>query len=118
MSVTPRKRKETMKYYGCRRFEGEDRNLPERLKAQKEQMRWWIQKQKEERGAAEKARRDAEDAYQEVVLSRDKRAATLARMEEECRRRLNEATAIFNRALVQEILSVCTFNPSLLAWDV
>ncbi|KYM99597.1 PREDICTED: RIB43A-like with coiled-coils protein 2 [Cyphomyrmex costatus] len=86
----------------AQKFEGEDRNLPERLKAQKEQMRWWIQRQKEEREAAEKARRDAEDAYQEVVLSRDKRAATLARMEEECRRRLNEATAIFNRALAEE----------------
>jgi len=85
-----------------RRFEGEDRNLPERLKAQREQMRWWIHRQKEEREAAEKARRDAEDAYQEVIFSRDKRAMTLARMEEECRRRLNEATATFNRALVQD----------------
>lgn len=65
-------------------------------------MRWWIQRKKEEREAAEKARRDAEDAYQEVILSRDKRAMTLARMEEECRRRLNEATATFNRALVQD----------------
>lgn len=85
-----------------RRFEGEDRNLPERLKAQKEQMRWWILRQREERGAAEKARRDAEDVYQEVVLARDERAITLARMEEECRRRLNEATAAFNRTLVQD----------------
>ncbi|KAG5317670.1 RIBC2 protein, partial [Pseudoatta argentina] len=86
----------------AQKFEGEDRNFLERLKAQKEQMRWWIQKQKEERRAAEKARRDDEDAYKEVVLSRDKRATTLARMEEECRRRLNEATAIFNRALAEE----------------
>ncbi|XP_012216528.1 RIB43A-like with coiled-coils protein 2 [Linepithema humile] len=86
----------------AQKFEGEDRNLPERLKVQKEQIRWWIQRQKEEREAAEKARRDAEEAYQEVVLSRDKRAMTLARMEEECRRRLNEATARFNRALAEE----------------
>lgn len=78
-----------------------------RLKAQKEQMRWWIQRQKDEREAAERARRDAEDTYQEVVLSRNQRAMTLARMEEECRRRLNEATATFNRALVQgKILSI------------
>lgn len=83
-----------------RRFEGEDRNLHERLKEQREQMRWWIQKQKEEREAIEKVRRDTEEAYQEVVLSRDKRGMMLARMEEECRRRLNEATATFNRALV------------------
>ncbi|KYN34808.1 RIB43A-like with coiled-coils protein 2 [Trachymyrmex septentrionalis] len=86
----------------AQKFEGEDRNLPKRLKAQKEQMRWWIQRQKEERGAAEKAQRDSEDAYQEVILSRDKRATTIAQMEEECRRRLNEATAIFNRALADE----------------
>lgn len=78
-------------------------------------MRWWIQRQKEEHEAAEKARRDTEEAYQEVVLSRDKRAMTLARMEEECRRRLNEATATFNRALVQNIryLSLrSTWNPT------
>lgn len=67
-------------------------------------MRWWIQRQKEEREAVEKARQDTEEAYQEVVLSRDKRAMMLARMEEECRRRLNEATATFNRALVHNIL--------------
>lgn len=67
---------------------------------QKEETRWWIQKQTEEREAAEKARRDTERAYQEVILSRDERAVTLAQMEEECRRRLNEATARFNRALV------------------
>ncbi|CAL1688908.1 unnamed protein product [Lasius platythorax] len=86
----------------AQKFEGEDRNLRERLKVQREQMRWWIQRQKEEHEAAEKARRDTEEAYQEVVLSRDKRAMTLARMEEECRRRLNEATATFNRALAEE----------------
>lgn len=86
----------------AQKFEGEDRNLRERLKVQREQMRWWIQRQKEEREAVEKARRDTEEAYQEVVLSRDKRAMMLARMEEECRRRLNEATATFNRALAEE----------------
>ncbi|XP_025986718.1 RIB43A-like with coiled-coils protein 2 [Solenopsis invicta] len=86
----------------AQKFEGEDRDLPVRLKAQKEQMRWWIQRQKDEREAAERARRDAEDTYQEVVLSRNQRAMTLARMEEECRRRLNEATATFNRALAEE----------------
>ncbi|EFN62279.1 RIB43A-like with coiled-coils protein 1 [Camponotus floridanus] len=86
----------------AQKFEGEDRNLRERLKVQREQMRWWIQRQKEEREAVEKARRDTEEAYQEVVLSRDKRAMMLARMEEECRRRLNEAMATFNRALAEE----------------
>ncbi|EZA53973.1 RIB43A-like with coiled-coils protein [Ooceraea biroi] len=65
-------------------------------------MRWWILRQTEEREANEEARRDAERAHEEVVLSRDKRAIVLARMEEECRRRLNEATARFNRALAAE----------------
>ncbi|XP_072756418.1 RIB43A-like with coiled-coils protein 2 [Anoplolepis gracilipes] len=86
----------------AQKFEGEDCNLRERLKVQKEQMRWWIQRQKEEREAIEKARRDTEEAYQEVILSRDKRAMMLTRMEEECRRRLNEATATFNRSLAEE----------------
>lgn len=65
-------------------------------------MRWWIHRQKEEREEAEKLQREIEEAYREVILSRDKRAATLAQMEEECRRRLNEATAKFNYALVQK----------------
>lgn len=86
----------------AQKFEGEDRNLQARLRMQKEETRWWIQKQTEEREAAEKARRDTERAYQEVILSRDERAVTLAQMEEECRRRLNEATARFNRALAEE----------------
>jgi len=86
-----------------RRFEGEDRNFQERLKEQRKQMRGWIQRQTEEREVAEKVRRDTEKACQEVILSRDERAITLARMEEECRRRLNEATAKFNRALVWDV---------------
>jgi len=86
-----------------RRFEGEDRHFQERLKEQRKQMRGWIQRQTEEREAAERVRRDTEKACQEVILSRDERAITLARMEEECRRRLNEATAKFNRALVWDV---------------
>ncbi|KAH0950058.1 hypothetical protein HN011_005857 [Eciton burchellii] len=86
----------------AQKFEGEDRHFQERLKEQRKQMRGWIQRQTEEREVAEKVRRDTEKACQEVILSRDERAITLARMEEECRRRLNEATAKFNRALAEE----------------
>ncbi|EGI64770.1 RIB43A-like with coiled-coils protein 2 [Acromyrmex echinatior] len=71
----------------AQKFEGEDRNFLERLKAQKEQMRWWIQKQKEERRAAEKARQDDEDAYKEGVLARGNRAAQWARLAEEQQQR-------------------------------
>ena len=63
-------------------------------------MQSWLIQQVAERRAAEKERRDAERAYQEAVFSRDKRATALERMELECRRRLNQATARFNRALV------------------
>ncbi|XP_076237645.1 RIB43A-like with coiled-coils protein 2 [Calliopsis andreniformis] len=86
----------------AQRFEGEDGNCKERSKVQKEQTRWWIQKQMEEREQAERDRQEAEKAYQEAVISRDKRAMALDQMERECRRRLNEATARFNRALAEE----------------
>ncbi|XP_029041650.1 RIB43A-like with coiled-coils protein 2 [Osmia bicornis bicornis] len=87
--------------FGLQKFEGEA--VPkERLKAQKEQMRWWIEKQKDERVQLDRERQEAEKAYQEAVISRDKRAVALDQMEEECRRRLNEATARFNRAMAEE----------------
>lgn len=85
---------------GLGRFEGEDWNFAERTRIQKEQMQSWLYQQMAERRAAEQERRDAERAYQEAVCSRDKRALALDRMSEECRRRLNEATSRFNRALV------------------
>ncbi|KAG7198610.1 hypothetical protein KM043_005971 [Ampulex compressa] len=86
----------------AQKFEGEDCDLKDRLRLQKEQMRWWIEKQREERTMADKERRAAEKAYQEAVTSRDRRAIELDRMERECRRRLNEATARFNRALKED----------------
>lgn len=64
-------------------------------------MRWWIEKQKNERTQADTERQEAEKAYQAAVISRDNRAMALDQMERECRRRLNEATARFNRALVR-----------------
>ncbi|XP_033215002.1 RIB43A-like with coiled-coils protein 2 isoform X2 [Belonocnema kinseyi] len=83
-------------------FQGEDCKMQERLKEQKEQMQSWVMQQISERRAAEKERRDAEKAYQEAVVARDKRAISLEHMEQDCRRRLNEATARFNRALADE----------------
>ncbi|XP_020298176.1 RIB43A-like with coiled-coils protein 1 [Pseudomyrmex gracilis] len=87
----------------AQKFEGEDPYFHERLKAQKEQMRHWIQQQKEERKAAEKVQQDTEKVYQEIILSRDKRAMMLARIEEEYRRKLTEVTTRFNRALVETV---------------
>ena len=60
--------------------------------------------QVQERRLAEQEQRDAERAYQEALLSRDRRALQLEDGERECRRRLNEATARFNRALVSQFI--------------
>ncbi|XP_031839653.1 RIB43A-like with coiled-coils protein 1 [Nomia melanderi] len=86
----------------AQRFGGDQADSRERLKARKEETRYWIEKQMEERVKIERDRQEAEKAYQEAVISRDKRAAALDQMERECRRRLNEATARFNRALAEE----------------
>lgn len=86
---------------GWYRFRGDQADSRERLKARKDETRYWIEKQMEERVKIERDRQEAEKAYQEAVISRDKRAAALDQMERECRRRLNEATARFNRALVR-----------------
>lgn len=83
-------------------FEGEDCNKQQRLKEQKEQMQSWVMQQMNERRAAEKERRDAEKAYQDAVIARDKRAITLELMEEDCRRKLREAAAKFNKTLAEE----------------
>ncbi|XP_076760511.1 RIB43A-like with coiled-coils protein 2 [Xylocopa sonorina] len=83
-------------------FPAEDDNSKERAKARKEELRWCIEKQRGERLQAERERQEAERAYQAAVISRDKRARALDQMERDCRRRLNEATARFNRALAEE----------------
>lgn len=49
-----------------------------------------------------KSEQDEFDKAQEAaILSRDKRAMKIAQMEEDCRRKLNEATARFNQAMVR-----------------
>ncbi|XP_011297589.1 RIB43A-like with coiled-coils protein 2 [Fopius arisanus] len=86
----------------AQKFEGEDPHQAERLKLQKEQMQAWLMQQVHERRSIEHERKNAEDAHQEAVLSRDKRAIMLDRMEIECRRHLEEANAQFNRKLAGE----------------
>ncbi|XP_011497805.1 PREDICTED: RIB43A-like with coiled-coils protein 2 [Ceratosolen solmsi marchali] len=86
----------------AQKFEGEDANLVCRRKEQKEQMLSWIMQQVQERRLAEKERLEAEREYQDALLSRDNRAMALETSERDCRRRLNEATAKFNRALAKE----------------
>lgn len=83
-------------------LEGEVGDPKERSKVQREEYRWWLEKQKGERVQVEKERQEADDAYVAAVIARDQRARTLDQMERDCRRRLNEANARFNRALAEE----------------
>lgn len=89
------------------RFEGEDLAKPERRHLQSEQQRSWLQQQMRERRRAEEERRAAEDAYQAAMVARDLRACQLDRIEQHCRRRLNQTTEEYNRALV----SIATATP-------
>lgn len=55
----------------------------------------------DEREAADKERKAADDAYKAAVIARDDRAIQLDNMEKDCRKRLERACCMFNRALVQ-----------------
>ncbi|XP_063978882.1 RIB43A-like with coiled-coils protein 2 [Diachasmimorpha longicaudata] len=86
----------------AQKFEGEDPHQADRLKLQKEQMQAWLMQQVHERRAIESERRNTDEAHENLILSRDKRASMLERMELECRRHLQEANAQFNRKLAEE----------------
>lgn len=72
----------------------------ERQRLQKEQIKSWLCQQIQERQAAERERKEAEDAYKAAVIARDARAIELDQMEKECRKRLELACARYNQALV------------------
>lgn len=72
----------------------------DRQRMQKEQTKAWLCQQIQERQAAEKERKDAEEAYKAAVIARDSRAIELDQMEKECRKRLELACARYNQALV------------------
>lgn len=82
------------------RFQGEDLMNEDRQKLQKEQTKAWLCQQIQERQAAEKERKEAEDAYKAAIIARDSRAIELDQMERECRKRLELACARYNLALV------------------
>ncbi|KAJ1529139.1 hypothetical protein ONE63_005948 [Megalurothrips usitatus] len=86
----------------AQKFEGEDLVKPERRRLQSEQQRSWLQQQMRERRRAEEERRRAEDAYQAAMVARDLRACQLDRIEQDCRRRLQQTTEEFNQALAAE----------------
>ncbi|KAL0273079.1 UNVERIFIED_CONTAM: hypothetical protein PYX00_005838 [Menopon gallinae] len=86
----------------AQKFEGEDLRREERLKVQGEQTRAWLKQQIEEKKQAEYEKQQAELIYMEAMIARDKRAIELARMEEECTRKLKASTAEFNKILADE----------------
>lgn len=74
--------------------------MENRIKEQKEQMQCWIMQQLNERHRADKKEKDEEKAYHDCLMSMNNRALALEKMEQDCKRCLNEATAKFNLTLV------------------
>lgn len=79
---------------------GEDLMSSERIKAQKDQQKAWLQQQMKERQQADEDRRKAEKQIQTALEVRDKRALELAEAERDTRRLIQESTAKFNLDLV------------------
>lgn len=81
----------------------------DRQKMQKDQMKAWLCQQIQERQAAERERKEAEEAYKAAVIARDSRAIELDHMEKECRKRLELACARYNQALVSKIFIILIY---------
>ncbi|XP_044748873.1 RIB43A-like with coiled-coils protein 2 [Coccinella septempunctata] len=86
----------------AQKFEGEDLVSGQRLRIQREQIKAWLDQQMQEKEAALKEQKVAEEAYKAAMVARDERALQLERMEMECRKRLYEANRRFNAALAAE----------------
>lgn len=67
---------------------------------QREQIKSFLEQQIQERNAADREYKAAEKAYQDAVIQRDFRCLELMKIEDDCRKKLNEATTNFNLALV------------------
>ncbi|KAK6626396.1 hypothetical protein RUM43_006707 [Polyplax serrata] len=86
----------------AQKFEGEDLRREERLRIQGEQTRAWLEQQMAAKKEEEEEKEKAEQIYMEALVSRDKRAVELAKLEEECNKKLQQSTAEFNRILASE----------------
>ncbi|CAH0559962.1 unnamed protein product [Brassicogethes aeneus] len=86
----------------AQRFDGEDLSDQKRLAVQREEMRASLEQQMMEKAMAEGQRKMAEEAYENAVITRDQRALELSGMEAECRKKLEQATWRFNRALYEQ----------------
>lgn len=92
------------------RFMGEDLMNSERIKAQKDQQKAWLQQQMKERQQANDDRNKAEREIQAALEARDKRALELADAERETRRLIQESTAKFNLDLVYNFTHIFNFQ--------
>ncbi|KAK9873483.1 hypothetical protein WA026_022895 [Henosepilachna vigintioctopunctata] len=86
----------------AQKFEGEDLVSAQRLSIQREQIKAWLDQQMQEKEAAQKEQKAAEEAYKAAMVARDERALELEKMENYCRKRLLEANRKFNIALATE----------------
>ncbi|KAF4523110.1 hypothetical protein B566_EDAN003124 [Ephemera danica] len=86
----------------AQKFAGEDLKGKERLATQRDQQRAWLRQQLAERQTAEEERQRAERALQEAVISQDRHASCKQQVQEECRRKVQQATLDFNKALAAE----------------
>lgn len=72
-------------------------------------MRAWLQQQIAEKKQDEMEKEKAEQMYMAAMVARDRRAVELAKLEEECTRKLIQSNAEFNRLLVAIELSLISY---------
>lgn len=82
------------------RFEGEESMSKEQRAEQIQQQRVWLEMQIREKRMAQEENRNVERTWQETEQTTAQRAAALASLENECRKKLVEATYRYNQALV------------------
>lgn len=90
------------------RFDGEAGHSREQKAEQKQQQRVWLEMQIREKKMAKDEDKNVERTWQEIEHSTAQRAKALAKLEDECRKKLMEANHRYNQALVsvQTILEI------------
>ncbi|XP_050546660.1 RIB43A-like with coiled-coils protein 2 [Daktulosphaira vitifoliae] len=83
-------------------FEGEDGTSKEFRAEQIKQQRVWLEMQIREKRMAEEENKNVEKTWQEIQEINTQRAKALANLENECRKKLVEATSRYNQALAAE----------------
>lgn len=77
-------------------FDGEDETRSQREAHQKEQTRAWLLQQMSEKKRIREELQSAESKMVQLRLNMDARSKQLSGLEEQCRRKLEEATLQFN----------------------